>query len=308
MGVGRLRPVEAAFFDLDKTVIARASVAALGRPLYRHGLVRRRTLVRALVSQFVYLHLGASEDRLERIRDSVLSLARGWEQAQVARLVEESLAEVVEPLIYAEALELFAEHRAAGRRVYLVSASPEEIVRPLAARLGADGALASRAVVDADGRYTGALAFYCAGPYKAQALLRLAETEGIDLARSFAYSDSLSDLPMLELVGRPVAVNPERALAKLAAQRGWPIRRFTQPVRLRDRLPVPSGQQAALAGAAAAGVAAAVLLWRTQRVRGWLPGAQARLQALGAWTALAWGSGWSWLRPAGAAWRRADRG
>jgi HAD superfamily hydrolase (TIGR01490 family) len=300
--------VEAAFFDLDKTVIARASVAAFGRPLYRQGLVRRRTLVRALASQFVYLHLGASEERLERLRDSVLTLARGWDQAQVAELVRETLAEVVEPIIFAEALTLFAEHRAAGRRVYLVSASPEEIVLPLAERLGADGALASRAVVDADGRYTGALAFYCAGPYKAQAMLRLAEAEGIDLARSFAYSDSLSDLPMLELVGRPVAVNPERALAKVARDRGWPVLRFEQPVRLRDRLPAPSRQQAAWAGAAAASLVAGVLLWRTQRTRGLVSGAQAALDALGGAAALALGSGWARLRPAGAAWRREARG
>ena len=147
--------MEAAFFDLDKTVIAKASIAAFGRTFYRGGLISRSTVLRALVSQFVYLHLGASEQKLAQVRESVLELTKGWDQQEVSRLVREALDDIVEPIIYAEALDLIERHQAAGRLVYLVSASPEEIVRPLAEYLGARGAIASTAVVDADGRYTG---------------------------------------------------------------------------------------------------------------------------------------------------------
>ncbi len=159
---------EAAFFDLDKTIIARASMAAFGHHFYRGGLISRSTVVRAMTSQLVYLHLGASEQKLASIRESVLKLTRGWDQGEVSRIVRETLDEVVEPIIYAEALELLEQHQASGRKTYLVSASPEEIVQPLAEYLGVDGAIASRAVVDLDGRYTGEMAFYAYGPFKAR--------------------------------------------------------------------------------------------------------------------------------------------
>jgi HAD superfamily hydrolase (TIGR01490 family) len=260
--------VEAAFFDLDKTVIARASMAAFGHTFYRGGLISRRTVLRALVSQLVYLHLGASEQKLARIRESVLGMTRGWDQTQVSSLVREALDEVVEPIIFAEALELIDQHRAAGRRTYIVSASPEEIVQPLAEYLGVDGAIASRAVVDLDGRYTGEMAFYAYGSYKADAIRALAVFEGIDLEGSFAYSDSYTDVPMLEIVGHPVAVNPDRVLARLARERTWEIRQFTRPVRLRDRVPVPNlPTAAAFTGAALALSGAAMLAWRYSQRR-----------------------------------------
>ena len=94
-------------------------------------------------------------------------------------------------------------------------------MQPLAEYLGVDGAIASRAVVDLDGRYTGEMAFYAYGPFKAEAIRDLAQFEGIDLAASYAYSDSYTDVPMLEAVGHPVAVNPDRVLARLARDRGW---------------------------------------------------------------------------------------
>jgi HAD superfamily hydrolase (TIGR01490 family) len=255
--------VEAAFFDLDKTVIAKASIAAFGRTFYRGGLISRSTVVRALASQFVYMHLGASEQKLARVRENVLEMTKGWNQQEVSRLVREALEDIVEPIIYAEALDLIERHQAAGRLVYLVSASPEEIVRPLAGYLGARGSIASTAVIDADGRYTGEMDFYAYGPFKADAMRDVAEREGIDLSASYAYTDSYTDAPMLEAVGHPVAVNPDRVLAKLAKERGWEIAEFTRPVRMRDRLPVPSGTVAATS-AAAVGVAAgaAVVAWR----------------------------------------------
>jgi len=258
--------VRAAFFDLDKTVIAKASIAAFGRPFYRGGLINRRLIVRALVSQIIYLHLGASEQKLDRMRESMLTLTTGWDQAQIREIVREALEETVEPIIYAEALDLIEAHRAAGHKVYLVSAAPEEIVEPLAEHLGVDGCIATRTVVDAEGRYSGEMDFYAYGPFKAEAIVALAEEVGIDLAESSAYSDSYTDLPMLEAVGHPVAVNPDRVLAKTAKERGWETMQFSKPIRLRDRMSAPSlSMTAVVAGATAAATTGALVAWRLAR-------------------------------------------
>ncbi|MEY2477620.1 MAG: hypothetical protein QOG87_2935 [Actinomycetota bacterium] len=252
--------MEAAFFDLDKTVIAKASMVAFGRPFLAEGLISRRTVLRGLYGQLVYMHLGASEEKLVRMRESVLSLTKGWDQARVRTIVRETLEEVVEPIIYAEALELIEEHKAAGRRVFIVSASPEEIVLPLADFLGVDEAIASRARVDEEGRYTGEMERYAYGPFKADVMREIAAEEGIDLAASYAYSDSYTDAPMLEVVGHPVAVNPDRVLLKLARDREWEVRTFAHPVRLRDRMPVPDRNQA-LAGVGALAIGAGLAVW-----------------------------------------------
>ena len=229
--------MNAAFFDLDKTVIAKASIAAFGRPFRRGGLINRRTVVRAVAGQLVYSQLGAGERRMTKVRETMLALTAGWEADRVRTIVHDTLLQTMEPLIYAEALELMEAHRAAGDRIYLVSAAPEEIVQPVAELLGVDGLISSRAEVDADGCYTGRMAFYADGTHKAQAMGELATRGGIDLATSSAYSDSINDLPMLEAVGHPVAVNADRALTRLARARGWEARQFQRPVRVRDRVP-----------------------------------------------------------------------
>jgi HAD superfamily hydrolase (TIGR01490 family) len=213
-----------------------------------------------LYGQLVYMHLGASEEKLARIRESLLTLTRGWDQARVREIVRETLEDVVEPIIYAEALDLIESHKAAGHKVFIVSASPEEIVLPLGEYLGVDEAIASRAKVDANGKYTGEMERYAYGPLKAEVMREIAAAEGIDLAESFAYSDSYTDAPMLEVVGHPVAVNPDRVLRKLAEEKGWEIQTFVRPVRLRDRMPVPARHQA-LAGAGALAVGASVAVW-----------------------------------------------
>jgi HAD superfamily hydrolase (TIGR01490 family) len=228
-------------------------------------------MARALYGQLVYMHLGADEAKLERMRESVLALTKGWEQARVGDIVRETLTEVVEPIIYSEALELIHEHAVAGRRVFIVSASPEEIVAPLGEFLGIDDVIASRARVE-DGRYTGEMEFYAYGPNKAEAMRRVADADGIDLARSYAYSDSATDIPMLEAVGNPVAVNPDRELLKVAREREWEVRRFVHPIRLRDRVPVPpAGPTAAVAATALAGAGAAFVWWKRHRPPGPLP-------------------------------------
>jgi HAD superfamily hydrolase (TIGR01490 family) len=263
--------MEAAFFDLDKTVIAKASIVAFGGHFYREGLISRRALVRGLWAQLIYLHLGASEEKLARIRESTLTLTRGWEQHRVQAIVAETLEQVVEPIIYAEALDLIELHRAAGRRVYIISASPAEIVEPLGRFLGVHSVIASQARVDDDGRYTGEMEVYAYGPYKADLIRAAAAADGVDLAASYAYSDSYTDLPMLEVVGHPVAVNPDRVLAKVAREREWMTRQFSRPVRLRDRGPVTPVRATAAVSVSAALAAVALTFWRARLRRRVLP-------------------------------------
>lgn len=240
---------EAAFFDLDKTVIAKASVVAFSRQFYREGLVTRRVLARGLWAQVMFLRFGARAKTLERLRHKMLRLTTGWEQERVRRIVADTLAQVIGPITYREAVELIEEHKRAGRRVYIVSAAPAEIVEPLARYLGAEEAIASQAMVSG-GRYTGQMLSYAYGPKKAETIRHIAERDGLDLNSSWAYSDSATDLPMLEAVGHPVAVNPDRPLRRIAQMRGWPVLAFTEL-----SVVTPSGQRplrAGLVGAAGA--------------------------------------------------------
>ena len=260
-------PLEAAFFDLDKTVIAKASMVAFGRPFYHGGLINRRTVLRALYGELVYLHLGASEQKLNRIRESVLRLIKGWHRDRVCEIVAEAIEAIVEPIIFAEAADLIDWHHEQGRLVVIVSASPEEIVTPLSRFLGADDCIASKARVDDEGRYTGTMQFYAFGPFKAEAMDVLAAERGIDLAASYAYTDSYTDLPMLEAVGHPVAVNPDRVLNRYAREHEFEVLHFSQTVslwsRVRDRIGAvpPRPAIAVSAGAVALGVGAAAAGW-----------------------------------------------
>ena len=251
----------AAFFDLDKTVIAKASMVAFGGPLYRAGLLSRWLLLRALYGQLVYLWLGADEARLARMRNAALALTKGWDHAHISAIVSETLDEVIEPIVYDEALELIRHHRRDGHLVVLVSASPEEIVAPLGAYLGADVVIATRSRLDEHGRYSGELEFYSYGPAKAVAMEALAEERSLDLAASFSYSDSVTDVPMLEIVGHPVVVNPDRGLLRVARDRDWEVRRFERPVRLRDRVNMPRPAATAAAGGGLATLAAGLGVW-----------------------------------------------
>lgn len=257
--------MEAAFFDLDKTVIARASMLAFGRPLHRAGYISRWLALRALVGQLVYRAFGAGDSRMEKMRNASLRMAAGWQRDTVQKLVRDTLTEVIEPLVYGEAVDLIAEHHRAGRRVFLVSSSPEEIVVPLADHLGVDEVIATRAAIDDDGRYTGEVEFYAYGPHKAEAMREVAARSGIDLERSFAYSDSVTDVPMLEAVGHAVAVNPDRELRRVALARGWEIRRFERPVALQRRVSARRAVPAAVAVGAVLLVAAVAVGWWWRR-------------------------------------------
>lgn len=258
--------MEAAFFDLDKTVIAKSSVLAFGRHFYKEGLLSRATIMKGVYAQVVYMLVGADEEKMERMRESMLALTKGWSRDRVGAIVRETFEATVTPLVFAEVLELFREHRDAGRKVIIISSSPDEIVGPIAEHLEVDEHIATRAKLDAEGRYTGELEFYAYGPYKATAMRVAAERDGIDLSASYAYSDSVTDLPMLEAVGHPHAVNPDKELARIAQERGWPVLWFTHPVRLRDRLPVPPpGPTAAVGGVLALAAGAAVTAWALRR-------------------------------------------
>ena len=257
--------MEAAFFDLDKTVIATSSVMALGGTFYRDGLISKRTIVRGLYAQVVYLLVGADENKMDRMREAMLTLTKGWDQAHVQELVRETLDDVLSPIIFAEALDLIEEHRKAGRKTVIVSSSPIETVQPLGDYLGVDDVIATRARIGPDGRYTGELEFYAYAAHKAEAIREMAVDEGIDLAASYAYSDSITDLPMLELVGNPVAVNPDRELARVAREREWEVRYFQRPVRLRDRVPVPPRGPTIAAGATAAAIGTALVVYMALR-------------------------------------------
>jgi HAD superfamily hydrolase (TIGR01490 family) len=253
----------AAFFDLDKTVIAKSSTLAFGKPFYKAGFVGRRTLMKLGFAQLFYLLFGADEDQLERARDQMLRLTAGWHRTEIEQLVEETLEEVADPLVYAEALFLIDEHQRQGRDVYIVSASPVEIVRPIGRHIGVTNVIATRVKTDAAGFFLPELEVYAMGPGKVDAIRAVAERDQLDLAGSYAYSDSTTDLPMLESVGHPVVVNPERDLRRIAEERSWPIVEFQRPVSLGSprRVPIISG--ATVAAAVAGAVAMALLRRRT---------------------------------------------
>lgn len=255
-----LEGVEAAFFDLDKTVIARASMVAFGRSFRQAGMINRRVMAKAAWNGLVFHTLGADEERMRKFRESALRITRGWDHDAVGALVRDTLTDVIDPIVYDEALDLIREHRSAGRLVFIVSASPEEIVIPLATYLGADGAIASRARIDAEGNYTGEVDIYAYGPYKAEAIAEVAASRGIDLAASWAYSDSATDEPMLRAVGHPVAVNPDRDLVRIATAEGWPMLTFTHRVPLRERVTLPPPGRLATGAAIATGVSAGLVL------------------------------------------------
>ena len=229
----------AAFFDLDKTVIAKSSTLAFSKPFFDQGLINRRAVLKSSYAQFLFLLSGADHDQMERMRAHLTNMCTDWDVEQVKAIVAETLHDIVDPLIFAEAADLIADHRIRGHDIVVVSASGEEVVQPIAEALGATHTAATRMVVK-DGKYTGELEFYCYGPGKVEAIEKLAATENYDLSQCYAYSDSMTDLPMLEAVGHPTAVNPDRGLRKEAAGRSWPILTFSNPVSLRARLQAPS--------------------------------------------------------------------
>ena len=147
--------MQAAFFDLDKTIIATSSVIALGGPLYREGLISKRTIARGIYAQIVYMLVGADDEKMERMREAMLALTKGWDHQRVSELVRETLEQVITPVIYAEALDLIEDHKRAGHKTVIISSSPIETVQAIGEHLGVDDVIATRARLDEDGQVHG---------------------------------------------------------------------------------------------------------------------------------------------------------
>jgi HAD superfamily hydrolase (TIGR01490 family) len=215
-------PDTAAFFDLDRTLLRRSSALALAGGFRDRGLISRRQLAKAALFQLLFVARGASAEAVQRIAEDGLRVLKGFTPEEMRELVGAALEPVLKPLVYREPLALAREHRRRGECVYIVSAALEEIVEALADELGFDGALGTVCEVE-DGVYTGRSLRALHHEEKARAVRELAREKGFDLSSCTAYSDSSSDLPFLEAVGHPVAVNPDRALRRIAASRGWPV-------------------------------------------------------------------------------------
>lgn len=254
----------AAFFDLDKTIIATSSATAFSKPFFAGGLITRRDVLRAAYAQFLFMLGRADTDQTERLRAFLSSMVAGWDVAQVSAIVAETLHLHIEPTVYAEAISLIEEHHAAGRDVVVVSASGAEVVEPIAAMLGADHVVATRMEI-VDGKYTGEIAFYAFGENKASAIRELAIRHGYDLDACYAYSDSVTDAPMLDAVGHGHVVNPDRTLRRMAAEHGWEALTFVRPVALRPSFPPPQRSVPALVVVAALGLGALWFLRRRSR-------------------------------------------
>ena len=220
---------EAAFFDLDKTIIAKSSALAFSKPFQAGGLISRRAVLRSAYAQFVFLVGGADHDQMEKMRQFMSQLVAGWDVATVKEIVAETLHNIMDPLVYDEAVQLIEEHHAAGRDVVIVSSSGTDVVEPIGAMLGADRVVATKLEI-IDGKYTGEIDYYAYAEEKANAIVALAEERGYDLEACYGYSDSSTDIPMLEAVGHPHVVNPDRELRRYAATHAWPVLIFSKPV------------------------------------------------------------------------------
>jgi HAD superfamily hydrolase (TIGR01490 family) len=215
----------AAFFDLDRTLIRRSSVLALAPSFRARGLISRLDLAKSAFWQLLFAARGASAERVRSAAEDGMKILAGFPVEELQSLVGDAMEPVLRPLVYAEPLQLVQHHRARGERVYIVSATLQEIVEHIADDLGFDGAIGSTCEI-VDGRYTGRSLRAAHGEGKARALRDLAASDALDLDTSTAYSDSYSDLPFLEAVGYPVAVNPDRRLKSIARARAWPTIRF----------------------------------------------------------------------------------
>jgi len=245
----------AAFFDLDRTLIDGSSAFAFAVAARRHDLVKRRQFLKDGVGALAFRLAGASDSKVDKVRERILGSVAGNRQTDLIALNPDIIPKLLDK-VRPEAKQLLEMHSRAGRQTYIVSAAPQEIVGPFAEALGMTGGIGTVSEV-VEGVYTGALAGpFCYGAGKVEAISEMAGWEGYDLGRCYAYSDSASDLPMLEAVGHPVAVNPDRALADVAHARGWPIVLFRRKTRqVVKRVTACAGAAALAGGGFAAGLA-----------------------------------------------------
>jgi HAD superfamily hydrolase (TIGR01490 family) len=252
----------AAFFDLDKTILAKSSSFVFAKPFYKEGLIGRTDVVRSAYAQFMFIASGADHDQMETMRKYMSELVTGWEVAKVQTIVSETLDTIVDPLVYQEAVDLIAHHKSLGHHVIVISSSGTDVVEPIAARLGADIAIGTQVEI-VDGKYTGDITFYAYGEGKAEAMRDLAHEHDFDLSNCYAYSDSHTDVPMLYAVGHPSAVNPDSELREIANLNNWPILDFEKPVSMKAKI---ERRQAVAAGASVAiGAVALGVTWYAKR-------------------------------------------
>lgn len=242
----------AAFFDLDKTIIATSSAFAFGKEFLHNGMITRQEAWDLYLSKAQYMLVGQSSEKMDSTRDALAQMVAGWDVDDIQRITRDTLREVVAPAIYAEARELIDAHRAKGHHIIIISASAKILVEPIAEELGVDTVVATEMAVE-NGKLTGEITRYLKGDAKAEAVRQFAAEHGFDLDNSYAYSDSATDIPMLELVGNPVAVNPDRALKKHALTNGWQARTFKNPEPL---FQMPNAREVGIGAGIIAGVTA----------------------------------------------------
>src|SRR5690348_12082145 len=250
----------AAFFDLDRTLLRRSSALALAGSFRDRGLISRTQLLQAAAWQLLFVARGASHETVRRAAEDGLRLLAGYPVDDLRDVVAAAMEPVLRPLVFAEPLRLVEQHRERGERVFVVSATLQEIVEAIADDLGFDGALGTICEVR-DGRYTGRAVRALHAEAKADCVRAVAESEGLDLSACTAYSDSHTDLPFLDVVGHPVAVNPDRELRRVARERGWPVLEFSGRAYPHARRRIPP------AVAAAGGAALAAILVLRSRGR-----------------------------------------
>ncbi|MGH2736559.1 MAG: HAD family hydrolase [Actinomycetota bacterium] len=219
-----MTPRRAAFFDLDKTLIPGSSLFLLARAAYDQDLFRVRDLIRFARGQLSYRLRGEDQSGMDLSRESTLEFVTGRSQRELVEMGEAIAEERILPRVYEDITRTIRSHQERGDFTYLVTASPIELASTIAKSLDMNGALGTVSEVDDNGFYTGRLVgSVMHGPEKAKAVAEKAAELGVDLLECHAYSDSSNDLPLLESVGHPHAVNPEHELRRLALQRGWPI-------------------------------------------------------------------------------------
>lgn len=241
----------AAFFDLDRTLISGASVFPLGVAAWRQGLATNREVASWVIDALLFKLFGDKGDKgaADNARRDLLTRIAGVSVEAMKSLEAEVTPDLISR-VRPESRDLIEMHHGRDRDTWIVSASPQALVEPLAASLGMKGAIGTRGEI-VDGHYTGNLdGPFVYGPGKAEAVEKLAHDRGYDLALCYAYSDSHSDLPLLELVGHPVAVNPDAQLAAVAHQRGWPVVIFARRTK---RALALGGMVASVAGTGAVG-------------------------------------------------------
>ena len=258
-------PSAAAFFDVDNTFVRGASIFHLARGLYRRDFFTLRDIARMSWQQARFVLLGENLDEVAKIQQQALGFVAGHSVTELRAIGEEVYDELMANKIWPGTLQLARMHEDAGQRVWLVTATPVEVAEVIAARLRLSGALGTVAE-QVDGIYTGRLVGVpMHGHAKAEAVQALAGTEGLDLARCAAYSDSANDIPMLSLVGHPVAINPDRRLRTHAKANGWQVHDYrTKRRAARIGVPVAAGT-----GVLAGAVARAVATSRRRRKHWW---------------------------------------